>query len=130
FILLGGFGFPGGAVYIDRASLRSHRWETAVALAGPMGSLACGVLFGLPFLFLGAAPAFFYNHLALVGALAFLVFLEATAILLNLIPIPGLDGWNALSPHLPYEIRNFGYRIGSFGFMILFLLMWTGNLGW
>src|SRR5207244_11119180 len=34
FMLLGGIGLPGGAVYIDHSLLRSRAWETWVALAG------------------------------------------------------------------------------------------------
>ena len=35
FLLLGGIGLPGGAVYIERDRLRSRGWETWVSLAGP-----------------------------------------------------------------------------------------------
>src|SRR5881394_1341331 len=35
FMMLGGIGLPGGAVYIERDRLRSREWETAVSLAGP-----------------------------------------------------------------------------------------------
>jgi Zn-dependent protease len=37
----------------------------------------------------------------LFNALAFLVFLQSTALVLNLLPIPGLDGYGALRPFLP-----------------------------
>src|SRR4028118_1839319 len=35
FLLLGGLGLPGGAVYIERHRLRSKWWDTLVSLAGP-----------------------------------------------------------------------------------------------
>ena len=39
FLLLGGIGLPGGAVYIERWRLRSKGWESAVSLAGPAANL-------------------------------------------------------------------------------------------
>jgi len=48
FLLLGGIGLPGGAVYIETWRLRSKRWESAVSLgaggqfgAGGMLSIVC-----------------------------------------------------------------------------------------
>src|SRR4029077_11982516 len=35
FLVIGGIGLPGGAVYINTSLLRSAKWETAVSLAGP-----------------------------------------------------------------------------------------------
>ena len=37
----------------------------------------------------------------LVEALAFLAFLQATAFVLNLLPVPGLDGYGVIRPFLP-----------------------------
>jgi len=37
----------------------------------------------------------------LFDAVAMLAFLQATALILNLLPLPGLDGFNALRPFLP-----------------------------
>ena len=38
FLFIGGLGLPGGAVYIDRARLRSSRWGSLVSAAGPLAS--------------------------------------------------------------------------------------------
>ncbi len=132
FILLGGFAFPGGAVYIDRRMLRSYRWESAVALAGPAGTLLSGLLMAVPFWIGATNPALIFDHLAFFGSLAFLVFLEATGLIINLIPIPGLDGYNAIAPYLPPGIRDLGARIQNYGIMILFLVLWQarGLVGW
>src|SRR2546423_12465836 len=43
-LLLGGFGLPGGAVYIDTAALRSKWWVSAVSAAGPIPTLLWGVV--------------------------------------------------------------------------------------
>ena len=41
FLLMGGFGLPGGAVYINRAALRNRRWPSYVSAAGPLATLVC-----------------------------------------------------------------------------------------
>ena len=40
------------------------------------------------------------THRVFWAGMAFLGFLQVTAVLLNLLPIPGLDGYGALEPHL------------------------------
>src|SRR2546425_2323534 len=45
FLLIGGIALPGGAVYINRGALRNKWWDSAVSLAGPLGTLLCGLLF-------------------------------------------------------------------------------------
>src|SRR5512142_224535 len=47
FVLMGGIGLPGGAVYIERWRLRSRLWATAVSLAGPAANLLIAIVLGL-----------------------------------------------------------------------------------
>ena len=47
FLILGGIGLPGGAVYIETWRLRSKRWESAVSLAGPAANLLLAKEMGL-----------------------------------------------------------------------------------
>src|SRR6266704_3005454 len=49
FLLLGGIGLPGGAVYINRALLRSRAWGTGVSLAGPAANLVLILIIGALF---------------------------------------------------------------------------------
>src|SRR5262245_37361926 len=49
FVILGGIGLPGGAVYINRELLRSRAWDTAVSLAGPAMDLLLIVIIGMAF---------------------------------------------------------------------------------
>jgi len=44
--------------------------------------------------------------LSLYNAVAFLAFLQATALVLNLLPVPGLDGFGVIRPFLPDKIRH------------------------
>ncbi len=99
-LALGGIGFPGGAVYLREDLMRTRAWRSAASLAGPAGTLVVLLLLGLV-----TAPAA-GQGLALLNALAFLAFLQATALVLNLLPIPGLDGYGALRPYLPAALAN------------------------
>jgi Zn-dependent protease len=60
-------------------------------------------------------------------AIAFLAFLQITAILINLLPIPGLDGFGILEPFLPREFVGFTTFIRPFGFFILYFLVFIDS---
>lgn len=103
FLLLGGIGLPGGAVYINDSLLRSKKWRTMVSMAGPAMNLALVWVMCIPF-WLGAL-----NHpraQVLACALAFLIQLQICAIIFNLVPVPPLDGFQALAPWLPGRVRE------------------------
>lgn len=100
-LALGGIGFPGGAVYLRDDLMRTRLWRSAAALAGPAGTaVVLVVLAGA--LELWTPPA---GQQALIDAMAFLAFLQATALVLNLLPVPGFDGYGALRPWLPQAAR-------------------------
>ncbi len=96
-LALGGIGFPGGAVYLRNDLMRTPLWRSAASLAGPGGTLA--VLLALS----ATIALAMANQVspALVQALGFLALLQATALVLNLIPVPGFDGYGAVRPFLP-----------------------------
>jgi Zn-dependent protease len=122
FLLLGGIGLPGAAVYIDHSAIRSRLWDSAVSLAGPVGTLLCGLLIAIPFLIPNHLE-WMVGHIAFFGALAFLGFIEAIALLLNLLPIPGLDGFGILRPWLPYPAQDFANRFGQGAIILVFVLL-------
>jgi Zn-dependent protease len=62
-------------------------------------------------------------HTVLWSGVAFLGFLQITAVLLNLIPIPGLDGYSALEPHLSPENQRALDQFKPYGFVLLFVLL-------
>jgi Zn-dependent protease len=122
FVAIGGFGFPGGAVYIDHRRLRGRAVESLVSAAGPFATFVCLLLLVIPFwlgLQLRYSPEFF-------AGLAFLAFLEVTALVLNLLPLPGLDGFGIIAPYLPRPLRTqattFGWLAG-FALIVLFILV-------
>ncbi len=117
-LLTGGIGLPGGAVYIETWRLRSSKWETAVSLAGPSMNLVMAIALALVLRF-DAVQASVFGP-----GLAFLAFLQITAAMLNLLPLPGLDGYGAISPHLPWNIRQKADQLAGASMWILLLLMW------
>ena len=117
-IALGGIGLPGAAVYV-RTWFMTPKRRTLVSLAGPAANLVLAVL-------LLAATRLFYDphHAVLWAGVAFLGFLQITALLLNLLPIPGLDGYDALEPHLSPETQRAVAPAKQYGFFIvLFVLL-------
>jgi Zn-dependent protease len=94
FLLLGGIGLPGGAVYIETWRLRSKRWESAVSLAGPVANLVLAILLALVLNFLPVSSS------GIWPGVAFLALIQVSALVLNLIPFPPFDGYRALAPFL------------------------------
>jgi Zn-dependent protease len=121
FLMLGGIGLPGGAVYINTHLLKSRGWRSAVSLAGPFMNLSLVFLLCLPFWFgwIKASP----DNLA-ATSLAFLIQLELCSILLCLLPVPTLDGFSALSPWLPANLTERLYALSNVFFYGLIMVLW------
>ncbi|MGB8388776.1 site-2 protease family protein [Mycobacterium sp.] len=120
-ILLGGIGLPGAAVYVRTWFMTPTR-RTLVSLAGPAANLVLAVLL-LTLTRLFFDPA----HTVLWSGVAFLAFLQLTALLLNLLPIPGLDGYDALEPHLSPETQRAVAPAKQWGFFVLLFLLLAAN---
>jgi Zn-dependent protease len=101
-LAIGGIGFPGGAVYLRPDLMRGRLWRSAASLAGPGGTL--GVLLFLAALLAGMRAANLEGPAA--QALAVLAYLQATALVINLMPIPGFDGYGVLRPFIPPTIQR------------------------
>jgi Zn-dependent protease len=123
FLLLGGIALPGAAVYINRSALRSKLWDSAVSIAGPAGTVLCGLLIAIPFLIPGHLD-WMSSHLSFFAALAFLGFIEAFALVLNMLPIPGLDGFGIIRPWLPYSAQDLANTFGQSAIFIVFIVLW------
>lgn len=114
FLAMGGIGFPGGAVYVNQSKLRGPAWRAAVSAAGPAMNLLCLIAIGLVFQGLGLQDE---GHARLAAALGLLAFLQATALVLNLLPVPGLDGFGVLQAVLPASMRTAIARISGIAVM-------------
>ncbi|HEX6540920.1 MAG TPA: site-2 protease family protein [Ktedonobacterales bacterium] len=119
FILLGGIALPGGAVYLRRDLVRNRLWQSAISLAGPLANFLFLLGLALP-LRLGLLE----GHLALQAGVGILAFFQALAIVLNLLPIPPLDGFGVITPWLPREFAQMAMSIAMYAFVLLFVLLW------
>lgn len=116
FLALGGIGLPGGAVYINMHLIQSPLNRSLVAAAGPLATVAV-LIFLLALIPATASP----GHVALYAALTFLAFLQLTSLVLNLLPVPGLDGWGIIEPWLPEDIQEFGAQFAVIAPTLLFV---------
>jgi tetratricopeptide (TPR) repeat protein len=117
FLMMGGVGLPGTAIYINRQNLSSRWRQSAVAAAGPVASILTVLL--LVGIFRLATPVFWVQP-----ALAFLIWLQVWGILINLLPIPSLDGFGIIEPFLARRIRSFVKPFYQYGFFGILLLLW------
>ena len=116
-LALGGVALPGGAVYLRHDLMRSRLWRSAASLAGPLATLAVLVVLASALRIWEAAGA----SSALFPALSLLAFLQAMALILNLLPIPGLDGFNAIRPFLPDSLAPMIRKIEGLAMVLLLL---------
>jgi len=119
FILLGGIGLPGGAVWIDRGAIPGKIRHSIVSAAGPVSNLIFAI--ALAVLVSNFASM---SHLVFWSAMSYLAFLQVTAALLNLLPIPGLDGFGIVEPYLPRSVVRQANEIGGYVFFGLIALLW------
>ncbi len=120
FVIMGGIGLPGGAVYIERGRIHGRWKHSLISAAGPLTNVAFAFLCTAPFwldALDGVPRAFQY-------ALAFLAMLQVTAAILNSLPIPGLDGYGVIEPWLSYKVRRQVEPIAPFGLIAVFALLW------
>lgn len=116
FVLVGGIPLAGGAVWINHHALRSRRRESMVSLAGPLTNLVLGLV-------LSTAVATVRMPFGLASGLSFLAFLQVIAFVLNILPIPGLDGYGAIDPWLSPQAQQFGARARPWAPIVVFLLI-------
>lgn len=120
FLLIGGIGLPGGCVYIERHLLRSRGWDCMVSIAGPIANLGLAIVLSLPFS-LGFVE--YTTDNPLWNAIAFLVMLQVFAMVLNMLPVPGLDGFGVIAAWMDEMLRQRIYQYANMAFIALFVLI-------
>lgn len=120
FLAMGGIGLPGGAVFINMEKIPNKWMKSLVSLAGPLMNIIFALILSIPFLFQLIGEASFSNHWEFWAGLGFLVFIQITAVLFNLFPLPGLDGFGIIRPFLPNQVLNMFMAIRPFSLIILF----------
>ncbi len=128
FLFLGGLGLPGGAVYIETWRLRSRRWVSGVALAGPLSNLLLAILLALVLWW------FPVSYGGIWPGLAFLTLLQVSAFVLNLIPVPPFDGYGVIEPFMNPVVRAQVARWQGGLALVVFLVLWyvpfVNNIFW
>ena len=128
--------FGGGIIFgwakpvpVNFANLRHPKRDMLwVAAAGPLSNLAMALAWGLLVrIGLSLQGSAFALPLALMGAAG--VFFNIIIMVLNLVPLPPLDGGRILVSLLPHRLAWRVARIEPYGFLILIVLLVTGVLG-
>jgi Zn-dependent protease len=121
-LAIGGIGLPGGCVYIQRSLLRSRAWDCMVSLAGPFANVNLAVIFASPFYLGFVEPG---TSSPMWNAMAFLVGLQCIAFVLNMMPVPGLDGFAALAAWMDEMTRARIYQHANMFFFLFIILIWN-----
>ncbi|WP_228717383.1 site-2 protease family protein [Allosaccharopolyspora coralli] len=116
FVAIGGIPLPGGAVWINHGALGSRRTESMVSLAGPSTNLILGLL-------LTVVVSTVQMPFGLAAGLSYLAFLQVIAFVLNMLPVPGLDGYGAIEPWLSRPARELGAKARPWAPLILFAVI-------
>jgi Zn-dependent protease len=130
-IVSGGFALPGGAVYLHPHTFRSRAQRSIAAAVGPLVNVVLAVVLVLVAESQIAVQGGFLvadsgSHLRFWTGVAFLGLLQLTAAVLNLLPVPGLDGYAIIEPYLSPEAVRTGEKIKPWGMLIvLALLLWA-----
>jgi Zn-dependent protease len=128
FLLTTGFMFGWAKpVPVNARYLKNPRFDMAwVAIAGPLSNFLMAFIWGVIAkiaLNLNTETAKFLILMSQIG-----ITINLFLALLNLIPIPPLDGSRVLSACLPPKISYWYERIEPFGFLILIALLLSGLL--
>ncbi|MEV6024009.1 site-2 protease family protein [Streptomyces sp. NPDC052036] len=125
FLIMGGIGLPGGAVFIERGRIRGRWRQSLISAAGPLTNVVFAVVCTAPFWLhvLDGVPAEFQF------ALALLALLQVTAAILNFLPVPGLDGYGVIEPWLPYDVKRQVAPFAPFGLLAVFAILGIPSVG-
>ncbi len=99
-----------------------------VAAAGPGANLFMAVLWALLFKFTAVMPVNYFSEPALRMAEGGII-INLVLMVLNLFPLPPLDGGRIAVSLLPHRLAYQFSRIEPYGMIILMVLLFTGVLG-
>jgi Zn-dependent protease len=131
-LIIGGLPLPGGSVLVDRAAIRRRGGAALVSAAGPLMNVAAAAIsmalvaaFAPTAMFLDNVSGIdtFAPHWEFWAALSFFAYLQVAVAILNLIPVPGLDGYGIIEPYLRYETRRALEPIRAYGILAVLLLL-------
>ena len=124
-LVFGGIPLPGGAVWVNNHALRSKRIQSMVSLAGPLSNLVLGIVLTEIVRVIPIPLDRVSGALFLAAGLSYLAFLQILAFILNILPIPGMDGWGAIEPWLSPEAKRLGAQVRPWAPIGLFVLLFA-----
>ncbi|RIJ71205.1 site-2 protease family protein [Nakamurella silvestris] len=113
-LAVGGIPLPGGAVLIDHGRLRSRAWQSLVSLGGPATNFLAGIILA----YVGASL-----DSPLGYGLSYLALLQFVTAVLNLLPVPGLDGFGIISPYLSNRTQEAIRPFRPWAPLLLFVIL-------
>ncbi len=116
-LIAGGIPLPGGAVLIENHRLRRRYWSSLISAAGPATNFVLGILLTL-------VCTHVQMPIALAAAVSYLASIQFVVFILNLLPVPGLDGFGILAPYLPASFHRLIAPWRQWAVLVLFLLLW------
>lgn len=127
-IMLGGILFGWAKpVPVNFALLRNPKKDMLwVAAAGPASNLVMAFFWALVMKFSSMAPAAFEMPLILMAKAG--ITINVVLMILNLLPLPPLDGGRIAVSLLPGRLAYSFSKLERYGFMILIVLLFTGVL--
>jgi len=123
-IAYGGIGLPGGAVQIHQHRLRTRAWVSAVSAAGPAVNLVVALISLGALRVMDGSSLIGEHGFPLYAAIGWFAWLQVSVLILNLLPIPGLDGWGIIEPWLSDEVDQTVQKIKPFGILIVVAILW------
>lgn len=124
FLAMGALPLPGGAVLIEEHRLRSRAWSSVVSLSGVVMNAA----FALALAAVVASDVLTTRNVVLQSLLAYLLVIQVALIVLNLLPLPGLDGYGVIEPFLPRPVAEALNAVRPYGLVVLVALVLSGSL--
>jgi Zn-dependent protease len=116
FLLLGGIPLPGGAVWVDHGAIRSRGVRSLVSFAGPAVNLVFGLVLTL-------VVAVVPMSVGLAAGVSCLALIEVLAFVLNILPVPGLDGFGVVEPYLSDGARRLAARVRPWAPLVLLVVL-------
>lgn len=128
-LLPGGFLFGWAKpVPVNFSRLRHPKRDMLwVAAAGPMSNLAMAILWVFALKFSATMPPAVQVPLSLMSQAGIMI--NVVLMVLNLLPLPPLDGGRIAVSLLPHRLAYPFSQLERYGFIILLVLLFTGILG-
>lgn len=114
-------------VPVDFSRLRNPKRDMLwVAAAGPAANLLMAILWVFVFKFSSGFPSSMSMPMAYMAQAGIMI--NVVLMVLNLLPLPPLDGGRIAVSLLPHHLADRYARIEQYGFIILIVLLFTGIL--